>query len=1194
MTDLITKQELIDAKADAQDLGDVVNGAADLNGNGTVPTRTGGSKKTLSRALADIQNNSRALYTSWATLAAITDRLNGATAEVPPTDAATHASLAGDVGASGGQTPNSGVFNWVSGTGWVRVGAFLAPQLAAAGNVTSTTAAAAPANIQAALQYSGFPDQFFRRANLTSGTWLNRHRWWRNSLASAVASNGLALMAGTQFRGNMIRVTGTGSDLQGPAVLLEDFGTWATGDKFTVYVLATVSAGTLSCPGYWTTGPSGITGSQQNPTNDAAGATLGVTATPRWLRFDLTAPAGVSRFAIAPYVSSGGQADIHAIWAFKGVASAGPDWPALQTQDQEARLAMTEAVAAWRGKKSLWADPYFRSLSYPSATVNGALAWGLVGSSAAQSGMTSWTVVDAAFYDGKALRKTGDATFTGPRINLAGTNVVPGTDSISIGMQVCGVAGQTSTPNLAFRCYDSNNSPTTTQLACTFVDGTSGGLSPTTPILATATFAVPANTAYIQFYPVNGNAAHAFDIVALWAVKGTSLPQVPPPNEDVATWVAELRSTDALLATRVTFLEGGSNFAFVGSTKVTPTGTTVLNGSSFAGVARDLVFSGAGARYSPAGVTFNAIEVAEIKRTPGATGKWKTLNVVVRTGANSHLSGSTLVAVGSSVVDPSADTLNNVRIVLRDPTTNAPISLSDASFSGGEYFIGVYALDLAGAPAACGYSGGTMPNSLNSSWYLTTQNPKTASWASDSGNPQIGFRHLSITSPVESLDYDVTQAMADKVAAKMGLASQAPDLVTPPAVYGLEGQECNVYLDNLMLVDFRDYEFSVRAAEAVSKSQEERWTWVPAGALTSGNLSITCRRRFDGVQLVAKTIAQRAAAASAGSGLNKKVLVIGDSLVNAGTITQTLVDLAGPDVMDITLLGTRGSGANKNEGRGGYTINDYATAGRTYYDFTVSGVTVPPALNAAEYTNNGSTFRVQEVSLSGGAGTIRCSLVSGSGTRSGSTLTKSNGAAGDATITFSASAAVSGNPWWIGGALDFAGYLTANSIAVPDWVIIQLGTNDAFGQTTDAGVVSLASSELTKLDALIANIKAAGANVKVALALIPPPSSSQDSFGANYNTSYDKWRVKRNYAIWTREMIAKYTGLEASRTYLIPSGMSVDTVNNYPREAAAPVNSRNTAVQVQRQSNSVHPATSGYQQIADAWWAFLKYYAAVA
>jgi hypothetical protein len=55
MADPITRQQLEDASVDADNLGDIVSGAADLNGTGLVSTRTGGDVKTIRRALADIE-----------------------------------------------------------------------------------------------------------------------------------------------------------------------------------------------------------------------------------------------------------------------------------------------------------------------------------------------------------------------------------------------------------------------------------------------------------------------------------------------------------------------------------------------------------------------------------------------------------------------------------------------------------------------------------------------------------------------------------------------------------------------------------------------------------------------------------------------------------------------------------------------------------------------------------------------------------------------------------------------------------------------------------------------------------------------------------------------------------------------------------------------------------------------------------
>jgi lysophospholipase L1-like esterase len=385
---------------------------------------------------------------------------------------------------------------------------------------------------------------------------------------------------------------------------------------------------------------------------------------------------------------------------------------------------------------------------------------------------------------------------------------------------------------------------------------------------------------------------------------------------------------------------------------------------------------------------------------------------------------------------------------------------------------------------------------------------------------------LLLAGPVEGLNPIPTNALTNSIESNLladptfvnSIVSQVPvdstpELILPPFLYGVQGREANVYFDNLLLDDASRFNIDVTSASSTGLHQNERWTWTPSGAMTTGALTISLSSKSSGTQLVSKSANQRAAASSAGSGTNKKVMLIGDSLTNAGVITQTLLDIAASDVMGVTLYGTRGSGSNKHEGRGGWSVSSYTSA--THVD------------------NNP-------------------------------------------------------NPFWNGSAVNFSWYLTQNSYPALDWVFVQLGTNDVYSQTSDSGALSTTTTQLTLLDTLINSIKASDANTKVGLLIPPPPSSDQDSFGANYTTGQTRWRFKRNILIWAREMVAKYTGQEASRIYLVPTNTALDTVNNMARDAAAPINSRNSGVTVARQSNGVHPASSGYQQIGDALWAFLK------
>lgn len=337
-------------------------------------------------------------------------------------------------------------------------------------------------------------------------------------------------------------------------------------------------------------------------------------------------------------------------------------------------------------------------------------------------------------------------------------------------------------------------------------------------------------------------------------------------------------------------------------------------------------------------------------------------------------------------------------------------------------------------------------------------------------------------------------------------AAPIPEVVFPPYIFAVEGRECNVYFDNLHVSSPVDYNHEVTTTSSVGKQENERFTWIPSAAMTVGTIVVDVYHPRSGVKVNTKTAQLRAAAASAGTGVTRKLIVVGDSLVNAGVITQTLLDISGGDAMHVTSLGTQGTGPNNHEGRSGWTINRYVTTG---------------------------------------------------------------------------------SPFYISGTVNFPQYLTNNSIAVPDWVIVALGINDCFSQTNDAACSALADTELAKLDTLITSIKAAGAGVKVGVVIPSPPSFYADAFGDDYATGQTRWRFKRNILIWARQLCARYTGQEESRIYLIPSNTALDTVNNMSVSSSAPANSRST-VNVVRQNNGVHPGTTGYQQIADAIWAFIK------
>ena len=413
-----------------------------------------------------------------------------------------------------------------------------------------------------------------------------------------------------------------------------------------------------------------------------------------------------------------------------------------------------------------------------------------------------------------------------------------------------------------------------------------------------------------------------------------------------------------------------------------------------------------------------------------------------------------------------------------------------------------------------------------------------------------------------------------------------PTIVMPPKIYALAGIESHIYPEHLVIDDFTLYNHKVSAYRGQHKNRG--FVWTPTIMDSAGDYGVTW-------SLFDKQTAGELATASTkitlvdknkDSGVTKKVMVIGDSYINGGVITQQILDVAANDVTKVQLIGTRGDGLNKHEGRSGWRISDYATAGRTYVKFTISGVTTAPTWNTATYAYNGVTFTILETAITNGSGTITAEYFGGSLSDGVSgTLTKTNNSAGDTTINFSNLQKLSGNPFWYNGQVDFGHHLTANSLATPDIVLIELGVNDCFGQTTDDEVVNLTTTAFSQLDTLIASIKATNSNVKIGLCL-SPKYADQDAFGIDYGASFSAWRCSRNIAAWNRELITRYKDSEPQNIFVVASGFNVDTINNYPT-IQEPINSHNSTL-IDVQNNSVHPYSKGYLQIGDAMFAFIK------
>jgi lysophospholipase L1-like esterase len=148
-----------------------------------------------------------------------------------------------------------------------------------------------------------------------------------------------------------------------------------------------------------------------------------------------------------------------------------------------------------------------------------------------------------------------------------------------------------------------------------------------------------------------------------------------------------------------------------------------------------------------------------------------------------------------------------------------------------------------------------------------------------------------------------------------------------------------------------------------------------------------------------------------------------------------------------------------------------------------------------------------------------------------------------------------------------------------------LGTNDVFS-ATDANLEETTATILKNADMLLNGIRAGAPNAKIGLVTTVPPSASQDAFGANYGANQTRWQYRKNQHRLVEKMMEKYKGREAENVWIVPAYLNLDCVHNFPQiEVAA--NARNSQ-KITRANNGVHPAASGYQQIADSIYGWLQ------
>lgn len=165
------------------------------------------------------------------------------------------------------------------------------------------------------------------------------------------------------------------------------------------------------------------------------------------------------------------------------------------------------------------------------------------------------------------------------------------------------------------------------------------------------------------------------------------------------------------------------------------------------------------------------------------------------------------------------------------------------------------------------------------------------------------------------------------------------------------------------------------------------------------------------------------------------------------------------------------------------------------------------------------------------------------------------------------------NAFLYNGAFDFGHYLSANNISTPDFVCINLGTNDIANGLSYASI-------LDYYQTMIDSIHAVSANIKVIIGL----TENMCQLQFNYSTNKDK------ILGFVRSLIEKWDNdtARASKIYLCPLYVNMNLYKDYNFTDVAESERNPELIPVP--TDYVHQSAYGFYKNADMMYGTIKYY----
>ena len=399
--------------------------------------------------------------------------------------------------------------------------------------------------------------------------------------------------------------------------------------------------------------------------------------------------------------------------------------------------------------------------------------------------------------------------------------------------------------------------------------------------------------------------------------------------------------------------------------------------------------------------------------------------------------------------------------------------------------------------------------------------------------------------PVKGVDYftDADKAELLATVAEKELA----ELVLPPKLYATVGHEFVLYYDNILRC-MRPENFIVTTTlpsgstlAALNPEFDRCLKFTPTSAnigthtvtvkVIDRSTWLTAAEKSVDILVSADTVRRR-----------RKVMFIGDSLTFASTYGAEIANMSDDGIVSVGTIDhaitfNDATVHVRTEGRNGYASYDYVAKQ------TAHGCDNPFYNPDAEY----SLTLDQKYALS---------------------------ATGILTLDNSGTTSVLKHHF------DFAYYMANHGadVGTPDAVFINLGTNGGNGYAlTDVYI---------GFDAMIERIHAYDAALPVFLHLFPPTSAAGNAArGAAVRNVWPDLDSRVGYFDCIQTLIDRYK--DDNRVTIVPVHTMLDRLYDYKLETV-PVSARNPIEVTIGQSDSTHPAKSGYLHMADAYYNVLQ------